>query len=102
MYQEFTRSTAVYPKQDLRAIISYLALGLNGEAGEVAEKVKKWIRDGSLDKDGVEKEIGDVFWYLTRLADELNLSLDVILTKNRDKLIDRQNRGMLRGSGDNR
>ena len=82
-------------------------LGLVGETGEVADKIKKVIRDdgGKLSEEkrrDIEKELGDVLWYLANLATELNLSLDEIALKNLEKLQDRQDRGVLRGSGDNR
>jgi NTP pyrophosphatase (non-canonical NTP hydrolase) len=98
-YQEKARSTAVYPQD--RAIV-YPALGLAGEAGEVAEKVKKWIRDGALDKDSIAKELGDVLWYIAALAGDLDISMDDIAHRNLQKLQDRAARGKIQGSGDNR
>ena len=107
-YQLATATTAKYPGAltgDIRAI-SYTALGL-GEAGEVQGKVKKVLRDD----DGVvthEKrkeiaaELGDVLWYVARLADEIGMSLNAIAQWNIDKLRDRAARGVLQGSGDNR
>ncbi|WEL19255.1 nucleoside triphosphate pyrophosphohydrolase family protein [Candidatus Nanohalococcus occultus] len=96
-YQSKTEETAVYPEDEA---IHYLALGLNGEAGEVAERVKKSIRDGN-DLD-LEKELGDVLWYLARLADELGFDLDDVAETNLDKLFDRKERGKIHGDGDNR
>ena len=96
-YQEQTRQTAVYPKENA---IEYLALGLNGEAGEVAEKVKKQIRDDE-DKD-IVSELGDVLWYLTRLTDELGVSMNELAEANLDKLLDRKERGVIHGEGDDR
>ncbi len=98
-YQKLARSTAIYPVD--RAIV-YPALGLTGEAGEVAEKVKKWIRDGSLDKDGIAKELGDVLWYIAALAGDLNINMDEIAARNIQKLSDRAARGTIKGSGDDR
>lgn len=96
-YQDKTGETAVYPED---SAISYLALGLNGEAGEVAEKIKKSIRD---DKElELEKELGDVLWYLARLADELGYDLSEVADTNLDKLLDRKDRGKIHGDGDNR
>jgi len=96
-YQEKTGRTAVYPEEEA---ISYLALGLNGEAGEVAEKIKKSIRD---DKElDLEKELGDVLWYLVRLADELGHDFSDIAETNLDKLEDRKERDRIHGEGDNR
>lgn len=85
----------------------YPTLGLVGEAGEVAEKVKKIFRDnnGELDaerKTVLEKELGDVLWYLAQLATELGLSLDDIAKNNIAKLQSRKERGMLHGDGDSR
>ena len=103
-YQQFTPSTAIYKhagtKSKLEAM--YLGLGLNGEAGEVAEIIKKWYRDSTLDKDKLELEIGDVLWYISQLANCFDLDLPKVLIRNRDKLVDRQNRSKLQGSGDNR
>lgn len=97
-YQEFARSTAVYPEN---CKITYPALGLCGETGEVAEKIKKHIRDGrSL--EGVGLELGDVLWYISALADDLGVSLEEIAQSNVDKLKSRKERGKIGGSGDNR
>jgi NTP pyrophosphatase (non-canonical NTP hydrolase) len=103
-YQRLSRRTAQYPRE---ARLSYPALGLAGEAGEVAEHVKKVIRD---DEDRVSaprraalaKELGDVLWYLAALACELGLDLDEIAEANLEKLRSRQRRGALTGSGDDR
>lgn len=99
IYQEFTRSTAIYPKEDA---LQYLALGLASEAGEVAGKVKKLLRDGVLKDEDVISEVGDVLWYCARLLDELDTPITNCLVKNRDKLVDRQNRDAIKGEGDNR
>lgn len=98
-YQEAARSTAIYPRD--RAIV-YPALGLTGEAGEVAEKVKKWIRDGNLDKEAIAKELGDVLWYIAALSGDLGIDMDEIAQRNIQKLQDRAARGKIQGSGDNR
>ena len=85
--------------------VQYLALGLTGEAGEVANKVKKLIRDGGDTPDKrkeIGKELGDVCWYLAVLAEELGSNLGKIMEDNLDKLEDRRARGVLGGSGDNR
>jgi NTP pyrophosphatase (non-canonical NTP hydrolase) len=98
-YQHETRKTAIYPENQA---LNYLALGLNGEAGEVAEKIKKHIRDGKeLDQD-FAKELGDTLWYLARLVDELDTDLSEVAEANLDKLLDRKERGQIQGSGDNR
>ena len=104
-YQKVSRKTAIYPNRGKNYV--YPTLGLVGEAGEVAEKVKKLIRDkkGKISDEfrkEIEKEMGDVFWYLAQLATEFNLSLDSIARKNIKKLLSRKKRGKLHGSGDNR
>lgn len=82
-------------------------LGLVGEAGEVAEKFKKIVRDregviNSSDVDDISKELGDVLWYVAALSDYLGLSLDDVAQKNVEKLSSRKARGVSNGSGDNR
>jgi NTP pyrophosphatase (non-canonical NTP hydrolase) len=103
-YQERIADFAVYPEKDTgnKGEFAYLALGLTGEAGEVAEKIKKYIRDDFLDGELVAKELGDVLWYLTRLADALRFNLHDVAAWNIEKLQDRQERGKLQGSGDER
>ena len=104
-YQADARQTAIYPSD---SIVIYPTLGLAGETGEVCEKIKKQIRDkdGVLDDakflDAIEKELGDVLWYVANLASDLKLNLDEIAKKNLDKLFSRKERGQLQGSGDNR
>ena len=85
----------------------HLVLGLVGEAGEIAEKVKKLVRDknsdlAQLDRDDMAAELGDVLWYSAVLASFLELSLNDVAQRNVDKLADRQRRSVLGGSGDNR
>lgn len=82
--------------------LAYLALGLNGEAGEVAEHIKKYIRDSHVDTGAVIKELGDTLWYLARLADELGYTLEEVAELNLLKLADRKERGVIGGSGDER
>ena len=103
-YQRRSRRTAEYPRE---AWLSYPALGLCGEAGEVAEHVKKAIRDDAgrvseARRAAVAKELGDVLWYLSQLASELGLELDAIAAENLEKLLSRQRRGVLSGAGDDR
>lgn len=104
-YQEKSRVTALYPEVGNNFV--YPTLGLSGEAGEVAEKVKKVIRDkgGVVDDEtrtSIQKELGDVLWYVSQIASELELSLDEIAEGNIKKLYDRMDRGVLKGNGDNR
>lgn len=106
-YQLATDVTAVYPGQGETMGLAYAALGLAGEAGEIANKVKKILRDdnGVLMHDkaqAIADEVGDVLWYLARVAEEVNHRLDGIAQRNIDKLLSRQERGVLQGSGDNR
>ncbi len=86
--------------------LAHWALGIVGEGGEIAEKVKKIIRDRTeLDDDAkrlLSKEIGDVLWYLAVLADHLGVSFDEVAQANIDKLKSRQQRDKLGGSGDER
>lgn len=103
-YQKEALKTAVYP-EDKRII--YPALGMCGEAGEVADKVKKVIRDNNQcfddeRKEAIALEIGDVLWYCATLARDLNYSLEAIAQMNIYKLRSRAERGKLGGSGDNR
>ena len=103
-YQEWSLSTAIYPGAGTgnKDELSYLALGLNGEAGEVADKIKKYLRDGKLDIGGIVYELGDVCWYIARLADALGYDFEDLLTINHAKLEDRKTRAVLTGSGDER
>ena len=101
-YQEFTRTTAIYP--DAQAI-AYLGLGLASEGGEVAGVIKKAIRDNLSEEEVKEmlvKELGDVCWYAARLADELGLSLAEILRQNMEKLNARKENNTIKGFGDHR
>jgi NTP pyrophosphatase (non-canonical NTP hydrolase) len=105
LYQDKADETAIYPNKGDN--LYYPALGLAGEAGEVCEKVKKIMRDkgGVLSEaDAIElsKELGDVLWYLSALACEINVALSTIAEENVEKLHSRKERGMLQGSGDNR
>ena len=95
-YQVKAKQTAIYDHS-----VIYPTLGLCGESGEVAEKVKKHLRDGtSLDE--LKKELGDVLWYLASIASDLNISLNDIALTNVEKLQSRMERGKIQGSGDNR
>lgn len=101
-YQSEAMKTRAYPDEHR---VVYSALGLAGEAGELANKVKKIMRgDKNHDElvDGIKGEMGDVLWYLAALADDLGVSLEDIADENIRKLQSRQHRGMLQGGGDNR
>ena len=104
-YQKKARFTAQYP--DLGSNNIYPTLGLVGEAGEVAEKVKKVIRDkkGIFDeesKNGIKKELGDVLWYLSNLCNEFDFTLEDVALQNLEKLRLRSLNGKISGSGDDR
>lgn len=99
-YQEYAAVTAIYPTQ---VRIAYPILGAVGELGEFSNKYKKVLRDGvELDIDDAMKELGDILWYLSAIANDLGVSLGHIAALNLQKLKDRQERGVLGGSGDNR
>lgn len=103
-YQQQALDTAIYPESQR---IVYPTLGLTGEAGEVADKVKKVIRDNSLQftderKLEIAKEIGDVLWYCATLSRDLGFDLQTVAQMNVDKLRSRKERDLLHGSGDNR
>ncbi len=104
-YQKESRKTAIYPNKDNNFV--YPVLGLAGEVGEVAEKVKKVFRDdGGVISDerkvALKGELGDVLWYVAQLATELGLSLEDVAKGNIEKLFSRKERGTLKGSGDTR
>ena len=104
-YQTVSQETAIYPVIEKKFL--YPVLGMLGEAGEVAEKVKRIFRDGNQElsdesRQDIAKELGDVLWYLSQIATDLDLSLENIAMQNIQKLQDRKNRGQLHGSGDNR
>ncbi len=104
-YQEKSRVTALYPDKDNNFV--YPTLGLVGESGEIAEKIKKVLRDnnGELTEDKkteIGKELGDVLWYIAQLSTELDMNLDKIAEGNIEKLYSRLERGKIGGSGDNR
>lgn len=104
-YQKECRKTAVYPTIGQKFV--YPVFGLLGEAGEVAEKIKKIFRDeeGKLTpekREELKKELGDVLWYLAQVSTELGLKLSDVAQTNIEKLNSRQKRNKLHGSGDNR
>lgn len=100
-YKEAIEPLVLYPRKTQIEALQYVALGLNGEAGEVAEQIKKAMRNdgGELSPDRIEalkKEAGDVLWYLTRLAAELNTTLEEIAQINIEKLYGRMEKGNLK------
>jgi NTP pyrophosphatase (non-canonical NTP hydrolase) len=103
-YQQKAGETALYPNRGNH--IAYPALGLAGEAGEVAEKVKKVLRgDREIDdtfRNELEKELGDVLWYVAAMCHELGVDMQFVAEENIAKLASRKERGVIRGSGDDR
>ncbi|AKM83360.1 hypothetical protein A2422_04090 [Candidatus Woesebacteria bacterium RIFOXYC1_FULL_31_51] len=104
-YQNSCKKTAVYPNIGKNFI--YPTIGLMGEAGEVANKIKKIIRDDNsiITKEKKEElvyELGDMMWYIAQLSTELNLKLSDVAKKNLEKLALRKKRNTLQGSGDHR
>lgn len=104
-YQLAALQTAIYPRQHT---VVYPALKLAGEAGEVAEKIGKRLRDHEGDFHSplfiadLVKELGDVLWYISAIAYDLGVGLDFVAEQNIAKLASRKERGVLQGSGDNR
>jgi len=121
-YQKIMATTAIYPEVYVKtgegelvpANYIYPSLGISDEAGEVTGKIKKILRDrtgqirspeGVLDpevKDMITKELGDVLWYVSQLAREFDISLQDVAEKNVEKILSRQERGKIKGSGDDR
>ena len=103
-YQQKSSLTAIFPGE---YALEYLSIGLVSEAGEVAGKVKKIIRDENRiiseeKRQQLSNEIGDVLWYVAQLSLELNIPLSRVATENIEKLQDREKRGQISGSGDSR
>lgn len=109
-YQRGTARTAIYPGAGdacSYAGLSYVGLGLAGEGGEVAGKIKKVARDddgiiSDTARAKIADELGDVLWYAAQLATQLGVDLGSIAEANLAKLADRAERGVLQGSGDQR
>ena len=98
-YQIKAVSFAIYPATHK---VLYPTLGLCGETGEIAEKVKKQVRDNNFNRHEVAKELGDVLWYIAALSKDLGITLNEVAAINHEKLQSRQKRGVLKGSGDKR
>ena len=107
-YQEKITKYDTYSKCGLKEVgFIEKVLGLTGEAGETADKIKKILRDkdGVLtdeDKTAISKELGDVLWYLASIARYLDLPLSEVASGNVAKLEDRYQRNKIHGAGDNR
>lgn len=108
-YQKQAWTTAAHP--DAGDTFTYPTLGLVGEAGELADKIKKQMRDkgafkpsdvSAEDREEILKELGDVLWYVSCLATEFDEDLQAVAQRNIDKLQSRQQRGAIGGDGDNR
>ena len=107
IYQQLCTETQIYPREHA---VFYPALGLAGEAGEVANKIKKIMRDRKGDvnnlpgeiKDDIASELGDCLWYISALATDLGIGLDGVAFENIKKLDKRQANNTLHGSGDKR
>ena len=106
-YQEVASNYAMFPSD---TSLMYLTLGLCGESGEVAEKIKKYVREnGPLQntypiqyKEALIRELGDVLWYLANLAKALNVPLNYVATKNIEKIQKRLENNTIKGEGDDR
>lgn len=104
-YQKLSKGTAQYSSFIPSWV--YLALGLAGESGEVVDKLKKVVRNhnGEFSDEAkleIQKELGDVLWYVSQLCEELGLSLEDVALLNRAKLEDRKTRRVIKSRGDNR
>ena len=98
-YQDMASETAVYKTEHS---VIYPALGLAAEAGEVANKVKKILRDGNFNREAIADEVGDCLWYIAALCRDLNVDMKELAKNNLRKLHDRKARGVIQGSGDKR
>lgn len=104
-YQSHALSTKTVTAFSSKVELARIALGISGEAGEVAEQVKKYLR-GDFDENELHTrlygELGDVLWYIAVLADEVGLDLNSVAVLNVDKLASRRKRDVIKGDGDNR
>lgn len=105
-YQNQALTTAVYSGDEFKDLMHWV-LGINGEAGEISEKIKKIVRDKDgivtkNDKEEIIKEMGDVLWYLAVLARHFDYDFEEVSKRNIAKLTSRKARGTIEGSGDNR
>lgn len=99
-YEKFVNELKIYPRE---YSIVYPALGIAGEAGEIAEKIKKWMRgDGELNKNALLLELGDPLWYIVALANDLGFTLQDVIDANVEKTRSRRSRNVVMGDGDYR
>jgi len=101
-FNEYQDKTSKTVKNSIKNNKTYFALGLCGEAGEVADKIKKGIRDGNLDVHSLMLELGDVMWYLAQLSACYGIRLEKIADANIEKLSSRKKRDVIGGNGDER
>lgn len=108
-FDEYQKRAVTTSTIDPRSVTApyYFALGLNGEAGEVAEKMKKIIRNhdndmSKLDLEDFKKELGDVLWYVSMMTTQVGLTLEDVAAANLAKLADRKTRDVIKSTGDNR
>lgn len=103
-YQKQITQFAIYPGAGLGGFeeVNYLVLGLTSEAGELAGKWKKFLRDGDFDQEKFLAEAGDVLWYLTQLCSSAQVSLETLAERNYNKLAERLKTNTIRGNGDDR
>jgi len=96
-----TEEEMVITLDELRSLF-VMSTGMAGETGETLEHIKKFVRDGHIDLNKLQKELGDALYYLTRIALKFGLTLEGIMDCNHVKVTDRRSRGMIKGSGDDR
>ncbi len=106
-YEEKASETAVFNDRTTEYKLMYLALGVAGEAGEVAEKIKKVMRNDNgivsdEKRESIKSEVGDVLWYLSQLSRELGFTIEDAAQANMRKITDRKSRDVIRSEGDNR
>ena len=101
-YSNLVQKTGIYPRDTVAEALVYTGLGLTGEAGELANQIKKIIRDdrGELTEERRQKlidELGDVFWYAAATARELHITVEEVLIRNSNKLLARQKANTIQG-----
>jgi NTP pyrophosphatase (non-canonical NTP hydrolase) len=102
-YQYLAAKTAIYEGRGEMKGLVYCSLGLAGEAGELANKIKKiFARNEEMNKEALQKEIGDMLWYLSQMCYELGLGMQYVANQNLVKLMKRKKEGKLLGDGDDR